>query len=49
MLSIINQCIQCGNYRRALRLIVATNRFLDKYATNETSTIEKLTKIILKG
>lgn len=49
MQSMINQCIQCGNYRRAMRLIVAANRFLDAYAANETSTIDKLTKIILKG
>lgn len=49
MQSVINQCIQCGNYRRAMRLIAATNKFLDEYAANETSTIDKLTSIILGG
>lgn len=49
MQSIINQCIQCGNYRRAMKLIVATNRFLDEYAAHETSAVDRLTKIILKG
>lgn len=49
MQSIINQCIQCGNYRRAMKLMIATNRLLDEYALHEAAIMAELTQKILEG
>ena len=49
MQSIISQCIQCGNYRRAYMFIIITNKFIDDLSLSEMDAINKLTEIILNG
>ena len=46
--SIINQCIQCGNYRRACKYIIFAQCYIDKIIKNEKDAIKKMTDLILR-
>lgn len=45
----INQCIQYGNYRRAYKLILIINKYIDNFLKNERNIIDMLTELIIKG
>lgn len=46
--TIIYSCLQCGNYRRAVRYIVVTERLVDEFEKNEGSIKDIIDKYFIK-
>lgn len=46
--SLINRCIQCGNYKRAWRYMVVVNVLINRIEKEEKNFVNKITEMILE-
>lgn len=46
---IINSCLQCGNYRRAVRYIIIEERLINEFEQRERFMKDEITEYFVKG